>query len=108
MYNLLTFVVSLAIYETCNLRQSLYYYIIFTVDVPTCTNEEEGNLRLIDGVSMYEGRVEVCTSGEWGTICNRYWNNQEAMVACRQLGFSTNGINSKKTIVCTWVIMVYL
>ena len=67
-------------------------FYLFVVDVPTCTTEEEGDLRLVDGVSMYEGRVEVCTNREWGTICWRNWNNQEAMVVCRQLGFHTDGM----------------
>ena len=66
--------------------------INYTVDAPTCTNEEQGHVRLVDGVSMYEGRVEVCASGEWGTICNHNWDNQEALVICRQLGFQTDGI----------------
>ena len=67
-------------------------FYLFVVDIPTCTTEEEGDLRLVDGVSMYEGRVEVCKSREWGTICWRNWDNQEAMVVCRQLGFHTDGI----------------
>ena len=49
-------------------------------------------MRLVDGSSPYEGRVEVCNNGQWGTICNRgYWNYQDAMVVCRQLGFAAAG-----------------
>lgn len=66
------------------------------VDTPACTIAEEGDVRLVDGVSMYEGRVEVCTNGEWGTVCWRNWNNQEAMVVCRQLGFYTDGMCTDK------------
>ena len=62
-----------------------------TVDVPTCSHEEEGDVRLTSGLSSYEGRVEVCTGGEWGTICSYGWGRQEAVVVCRQLGFTTTG-----------------
>ena len=62
------------------------------MDVPTCSNDEEGDVRLIDGVSIYEGRIEVCTGGEWGTICNYNWDSREAVVICRQLGFPSVGV----------------
>ena len=61
------------------------------MDIPTCTNGEEGDVRLVDGPSIYEGRVEVCTSREWGTICNYNWDHREAVVVCHQLGFPTAG-----------------
>ena len=36
--------------------------------------------------SRYEGRVEICFSGVWGTICSDGWDSREATVVCRQLG----------------------
>ena len=37
-------------------------------------------VRLVDGVSSYEGRVEVLVDGIWGTICDDYWDNNDARV----------------------------
>ena len=46
-------------------------------------------MRLADGLSEIEGRVEICYNGEWGSICDNHWGVSDAMVACRQLGLPT-------------------
>ena len=42
----------------------------------------------MDGGKSNQGRVEICYNGIWGSICDDSWDNGDASVVCKQLGYN--------------------
>ena len=63
----------------------------------TLENIQHGELRITNGVTKYEGRVEVYRNSEWTLVCNDGWDELDARVVCRQLNYKSTSVQVKST-----------
>ena len=71
-------------------------FLAMTTPYDNCT---DGQLRLVGGANIREGRVEICINNAWGTICDdELFGTQDAVVVCTQMGFSNRGAFSSELI----------
>ena len=60
--------------------------LITDLQATTFNNCNTGDIRLVNGSSPLEGRLEICINNAWGTVCRDSFSSDDAGVACRQLG----------------------
>ena len=72
------------------------FIITFSAVSKECNN---GSVRLVDGTTLQEGRLEICIDSRWGTVCQDGWGGIDAMVVCRQLGYKENGEPIKRLLI---------
>ena len=66
--------------------------LTFSCSAPNTTdNCTNGEVRFVGGDIEYEGRVEVCYGGVWGSVSPSLWDSNDAKVVCRQLGYISIG-----------------
>ncbi len=65
---------------------SCFHKNVYFID---CRNSD---VRL-NGFAPSQGLVEVCVDGVWSSICGTLWGVVDAMVTCRQLGYTSTGMS---------------
>lgn len=54
-----------------------------------------GEVRLVGGTEINNGRLEICLGGYWGTVCDDQFDNVDALVVCKQLGLPYEGAEAR-------------
>lgn len=75
--------------------------IIVLGNVAACT---DGQTRLVDGVIEQEGRIEVCYNGIWGGVCSNNFDQADAFVACKAVGYPGKSNNNFCVLVSRLVV----
>ena len=85
-----------------NITQHLRLSVVY------CTACTHGSIRLRNGSTSMNGRMEVCLNGDWGTVCDDEWTAVDANVACGQLGYSRSGMQKKIVLFIMFMITACL
>ena len=94
---LLTFVAFVSLLLAQNGGKGLILFVVFKnyiIESACPGGSGTTSIRLVGGTQGREGRVEFCYNNQWGTVCDDYWGTLDAKVVCRQIGYSTDGIES--------------
>ena len=51
----------------------------------------DGDVRLMEGDHDWEGRLEMCFNGRWGTIGSSGWTKTNTKIVCDALGYEVSG-----------------
>ena len=84
------FMTNIFLYKPCIIALNFVMLIEYFTALP-CTH---GDLRLVGGMTSYEGLVEICKGGFWKLVCGSISNVNESKVVCRQM---TGELNPSKS-----------
>ena len=48
----------------------------------------DGDVRLVNGTTDFNGQVEICYNKSYHAICDNGWSTEDAMVTCAKAGYS--------------------
>ena len=75
--------------SSVNCNCCIFHFCYSPSDLDSCSTN--GDVRLVNGSNDHEGRVEVCYNNRYSTVCDDFWDELDATVICRQLGYDYTG-----------------
>ena len=66
-----------------------YYLTLYIIASPSRIRFPSHVRVTMNGISYIQGHVEILHNGEWGTICDDHFDNNDARVICRMVGYSS-------------------
>ena len=72
----------------------IWIYIPIFVAPSIIKNCTHGQLRLVDGPNIRQGRLEICINEAWGAVCSSGFFDEDASVACAQMNFDREGMST--------------
>ena len=101
-------VLMLSVLVRMNHKLLLLLSVLFSkVQSFSYSNCTDCDIRLVDGSTNYEGRVEICINKAWGTITYFYGCYDEAQTVCNQLGYNATGkSNDVVDLQCVSIIII--
>ena len=67
---------------------SIISLISIFITAPSSAPPIVNSIRLVsDGISLHKGRVEIFNE-IWGKVCDDFWDDIDASVVCRQIGYA--------------------
>ena len=100
---LMTMKKSLAVMVNSITSTSFSGCINYVVDGSTdCVH---GDVRLQDGTSNSNGRIEICQDRRWVRVCMDGWDVDRTRTVCNQLNFTAESIGT--LLLCLYIIIIY-
>ena len=72
-------------FTTCIVTMRVYAFNLVSTRI--WDSPYSGQVRLTGGATVNQGLVEVYCSGQWGTVCDDSFGQNDANTVCRQLGY---------------------
>ena len=68
-------------------KVSVSVHVTFSYRHSFSVGYSDGNIRLVGGALTRQGRVEIWYNSRWNTVCDDFWDYNDATVVCQQLGY---------------------
>ena len=88
--------IKLEVSSHCLLLQSIFYFYSDTTRI--WSSPYNGQIRLQDAQLTNQGLVEVYCNGQWGTVCDDFFDQVDANTVCRQLGYTGAAAYNSQTL----------